>query len=287
MKKVQLKVIEEIVDFTSEDLNESTKELANFDFTSDNRIEDEIEDFFTKIFLKKGDWASFDIHLNENIIYIEITLIFTNPELLTEDFAVQKTVLNECSKYVEENSKSIIENQKFTSTDLDGYLISINQPGISTLNYINLKQAFDKENINYKIESKFTNQTEVGAGGGESDIILFIANTVASGVSWDVVKSIITTNIDYFSHKGFLSNVIEKRKFKKVRKIVADKARVDEENLILHEFVNEVENVKMVFKSPNGYIYICCDSEKDIRKYKLSNKKTIFQLFRSETTEKN
>lgn len=157
----------------------------------------------------------------------------------------------------------------------EGIILKVIRPGEIITDYKELEIFLSKENIDYSIVSKISSHAETGASGGESELILFIANTVASGVTWDMLKMGISKIVSPFEEVSI--KLFENIQFQRVRKIVSNRSRIDEKELILFDFrVNEDKGlIEIVFKAGRKYIYIRCDMAYNILAYKLSNKKVF------------
>lgn len=267
------------IDFNNKNFDESIEEVESYEFHTEDLFDEKAELLFNSIMEIRGGWASYDLSMNERICIVDYDLIYTGIKLEESDRKTVSSVLNKIKEFIDniKINTDVSDKIHFDPSDncQEGIILKVIKPGEITTNYEELETFLSKKKVDYSIVSKISSHAEVGAGGGESEVLLFVANTVASGVTWDMLKLGISQIVSPYERISF--KILENYRFKRIRSIVSNKSRIDKRELILNDFlVNEDKGlIQMVFKARRKYIYICCDTEYNILAYKLSNKKVI------------
>ncbi|WP_193065400.1 hypothetical protein [Oceanobacillus oncorhynchi] len=287
MFKVIINIRTVLIDFNSENFEEYLNYIESFKFYTNKPFEEKVEELFISILKIKGDWAHYDLITNENILIVDYDLLFTSTTLTDSDKKVIDMVLNTTKQLIENIKVStVIDSHDIFKSDKDnnedkGIILKLEKHGEVTTDHKEIETYLNNKNIKYSVVSKNSSHTESGAGGGGSELLLFIATTIASGVTWDMLKMGLSQIMPPF--EGTTFKVLESYHFKRVRNIVANRSKIDKNELILIDFIkNEDEGlIQMVFKANKKYIYICCDTKYNTLVYKLSNKKIVKEMLES------
>lgn len=285
MYKVIVNVRLVFIDFEAENFEENIKEIESLEFYTKDSFEEEAETLFTYIMEKREGWTSYDLYKSQRLCIVDYDLIFTRIKLSELDRKTVSIVLNTIKQYIDSIKYDTDLNEFHLNSPENkeqGILLKVSKPGEINTNYEELETFLRKEKVDYSIVSKISSHAEIGASGGGSELILFIAGAVSSGVTWDLLKVGISQIISPYERVSL--KILENHRFKRIRSIVSDRSRIDKKELILCDFLvsEDKDVIKIVFKARRKYIYICCDTDFNIFAYKLSNKKVIEEMFTEE-----
>lgn len=223
MGNLFLNISEEIIDFNSENFDRYVRLLKKFECSIDNLNKNKIDDLFTRMLVKKGDWASLSFNMYNNNFYVDINLIFHSRELSEEETERTNLIIEECTSFLREQFATEIDYNYCNLDDItekindDGLLVHINEVGGSTIKFEDLLDSLNKNGIRYEILNVKENRFEGGASGGSSEVVLFILGSIGSGMTWDMIKGVLTTKLN-IGFANMAVKKIENVKFRKIRK---------------------------------------------------------------------
>lgn len=264
----------ETIDFENESYNTQVTNIKRYEFSSDKIDGNLLDELHVKIIRTKGDWLSYNINYFNSNYYVTANLIFHTPNINKEHNEVIDKVLKECEKFFRENNFKPIQSNYNNLEKLvemfnnDGFVISIeDEGGGGILHNEQIEKALRDNNIEFEPISIRQSRFDGGASGGSEKFIYFILTTVQSGITYDVLKFLITSKLgipaDYFK-----ISVLDNFKFKRLRKIIADRVREDERDLILNELYKGEEDITVVFKTRNSKITLICDRNYELKEMK-------------------
>ncbi|WP_405155848.1 hypothetical protein [Paenibacillus sp. FSL K6-0108] len=234
-----------------------------------------IDDLHTQVLQTKGDWISFKINIVGENYYIYITLIFDDTDLATEIERILNRVMEVCESYFRNLQESDL---KLTSNDIDllnkimnedGYMIKAHQVeewGVAE----EIKQLLATQHIDFKAIQHYQSRFDGGLSGGAEDFLLFIGSSVLSGITWDVLKGILTNKLED-ERTSIKATFIDNEKFKQLRKIIAERIKEDYRELVLTDFYkneNELICEFKIYEPTMRTIMILCDLEYQIKELK-------------------
>jgi hypothetical protein len=103
---------------------------------------------------------------------------------------------------------------------------------------------------------------------------LFIGASASSGVTWDVIKGILTSRVG-FDLENLRASLIDSYKFKQLRRTIADRIVEDRNDLVLTDFYKQESEIICVFKvygKIEKTITVLCNSEYQIQELKMERK---------------
>lgn len=270
-KNVFLNVRFILIEMSSEGVKEDYENLKSYNFHSPN-FKNKINSLLNNVMEIKGDGINCDISLNNSYIYINLDLLFTTRSLTPHDKNIVQKIINEVDTFSENNEDiAPFNNIKSPSIDTEdeGIIVLLKHPGDPSERFSKVTSHLENNNYDYRILSKNKTHHEFGAGGGFTDLLLFIIDSAASGAIWDLLKKILKQNLDSNEQYKTMSS----RQFKKIRKNVSDMFRVDIERLILFDFHVRDSHTEMVFNIGEYYIYVKANKEQKITSYKVDEQK--------------
>lgn len=256
----------ESMDFLKNDFNPKIQKIRSYNLSS-NKINDElIEALRTKILRLKGDWiSSKSTYFNDNY-YVQINLLFHHKELTPDDKKLIKNICSELDNFFKELNLIQYTEINYNNADklteifeAEGFVLSISeQDGGGILDSKEVEEIFKFHDIQFETVSISKSRFDGGASGGSEELIYFIANSIVSGITWDVIKPILAANlkspIDYFRVV-----TLDNFKFKKMRGILAERLREEEVNIVLIKLHKGNEQIKITFKAGTKTIHVTCD----------------------------
>jgi len=276
MENIHLNLYNRTVDLSNEKLLSETKITARYKYSIDYINKQFIDDLFGIILKTKGDWVDFQYNYFNKNYYVDIYLVYQN-EFTARDKVTNNRVIKACEEYLEIKSASNIKmdynNAEILSKILDdeGFIINIvEEDGSAILNYNAVNEIFKKNKIEYEILNINEYNRECGASMGAEDILYFIAASSASGITWDVIKSIYNVNIKPISDAIKLY-IFDNFSFKKMRKTIAERIREEEKNIVLYKMIKDGEKNLILFRTENKSIKIVTDNHYNIINFKMKN----------------
>ena|GEM_PF-2788176 len=270
----------EKMDFNPDDFKSEISHLKSYHrqcIELDQKIIDELH---ICIIRSKGDWFNFECNQVEDNIFIETKLIFHNLSIdIYEEEIIQK-VITSIDKFISEIKECETKNSNLNGLELidsifieDGLLINVHEGGGWGI-ADDIANFLSSEGIGHKLIRHKQSRFDGGASGGFEDIVMYIAYSAASGITWDILKGMLTTKLgiqaDHLS-----TSIIDSYKFKRLRKIIADRIQENHRDLVLMEFYGNDDEIIFEFKIfgiIEKTITIISDSEYQIKELKRETK---------------
>ncbi|MCP1160496.1 hypothetical protein [Bacillus infantis] len=280
---IQLCVVN--IDFESESFYTEEMVIKEWSLKNVKISELEISQLFDSILVNKGDWVDFNVYSNKNQICLDIKLLITKRAPLSEE---DNKIVDETKILIELFLKEIkivipesVEGQT-SSTPMETInFLKISLPGMTNPDLREqVLNELHKKGLEPCLETMGISINEAGASGGELEIILaFIGGSINSGITYDLVKMAVK-EIPFLKYATV--NWSEEKEFSRTKKQIAKRANVNEESLILIDFIeNDFQNY--IFKSEKNFIFVKANALHDIVKYKLSkSKQEVKELFERE-----
>lgn len=275
MANLFLKVNLETIDFESETFDTQVKNIKKYVLSSDTLDANLLDRLHTKIIRTKGDWLRYDIDFFNGNYYVCMNLIFHSPNQTKEQYKIVEKIITECEKFFTENSFKCV-NEKYNNSeklaeivDNDGFIISIaDEDGGGILDNKHIEKILRENDIDFETLRINQSRFDGGASGVTGRFIYFILSSVQSGVTYDIIKSLIISKlgipIDYFK-----LSIFDNFKFKRLRKIIADRIREDVYDIVLSELYKGEEEITIVFKTQDQRITLICDKDYEIKEIRV------------------
>ena len=275
MSNLFFNIYSEAMDFGSGDYTPNIIKVKSYMRSLNNLNIDKIEELRSFIMKEKRDWLSFKYSFFNETYYVDVNLIFHNKTLTVHEEKVVKNVILLCEEFLLENNFSMIDNEINNSDklsnifDLDGFILSISEnDGGGDLESKKIEKIFNENGIKYEALNISKSSFDGGASGATEKLLYFIISSATSGMTWDIIKPILVGNIA-FPLQSVTMKALDKYNFNKLRKIVADRIREEEKNIILIELHKKNSKLSLEFRAQNMMIYITCDSNYNIIDFKL------------------
>lgn len=275
MSNLYLNIYTETMDFVSGDFTPNIVKVKNYICSLNNFNNEKIEELRALIMRVKGDWISFKYAFFNETYYVDVYLIFRNKTLSVNQEEIVKNIILQCGEFLLKNKYGAIDININNSDKLsklleeDGFILSISEnDGSGLLNNKEIEKVFNENDIKYEVLNIGKSSFDGGASGAAENLIYFIMSSAASGVTWDIMKPILTGNLA-LPIQSITMKVMDKYNFNKLRKIVADRIRVEERSLILTEMHKKNSKLNLEFRTSNKKIHITCDSNYNIIDFKV------------------
>lgn len=265
MKKIYFKLFAEHIEFDTNEQRKDIEKLKEYTFYSKSFVLEGLEELFSSLIRIKGDWLKHEINEDKNNVYASITLLypFTDGERVndipSEVFEVVEDFINQ--------KKSITLPEGFNENadeEIEGFLVKIEDH--CHIEELDILLELKKHNLEYEIITSTVKRTETGAGDLLSEVIVFVQNTVVSGIAWDIIKG----GLIMMSPFSKASKSIDERKaenvnYKRLRKDIALRISIDSKALILIDMYKENDDILLKFKGNDSVITVLCDKNYSIQ----------------------
>ncbi|MGF7050723.1 hypothetical protein J2T13_005273 [Paenibacillus sp. DS2015] len=137
-----------------------------------------------------------------------------------------------------------------------------------------ITQLLNSSDLPYKTIRHQQSRFDGGASGGFEEIIIFIGASAVSGITWDVIKGILTSQFGP-ELDNFRASHIDGLRFKQLRKNIAERVVEDHKDIVLIDFYKQESEIICEFKVYGIFektITVLCDSEYRIKELKLERK---------------
>ncbi|MFZ5969592.1 MAG: hypothetical protein ACOYVK_20730 [Bacillota bacterium] len=274
MANLSLTINVETIDFRSENFDTEVRQIKSYQFSSEMITTDFVDQLNILMIRTKGDWIKFSYdYFNQNY-YVTANLIFHDKQLTIQEENLVNQVIRACEQFFAEKNLQQT-NQEYNNFDKlcnilsrEGFILSISElDGCGKLNYEELALLLRENNIPFEILNGHQSRFDGGASGGSGSLIFFILGSIASGATWDVIKLAFSKKFDFpFEELSYLRiTKFENYKFNKLRNILAERIREEEQDLILREILKDDNEIILVFKTPKKTVHVRCDSNYDIK----------------------
>lgn len=275
MSNLYLNIYTKTMDFGSGDFTPNIIKVKNYICSLSNLNNDKIEELRVLIMKVKRGWISFNYSFFNETYYVDAYLIFHNKTLSMHEEEIVKNVISQCGEFLLKNKYRTIDidinnSDKLSELlEVDGFILSISEnDGGGYLNNKEIEKVFNKNDIKYEVLNISKSSFDGGASGAAENLIYFIMSSVASGVTWDIIKPILTKNLA-LPIQSITMKTMDKYNFNKLRKVVADRIRAEERSLILTEMHKKNSKLNLEFRALNKKIYITCDGNYNIIDFKI------------------
>ncbi|MGG4095305.1 hypothetical protein [Paenibacillus lautus] len=280
MSNLNFELYLEKIGFISEDFQTEVIHLKSYYLPSVYLTNKIIDDLHKQIILTKGDWLNFDCNVIGENYYINLNLIFHSLELSEYDNEMIDRVMEKIDLVIQgliqSEAPSIIANNLEMLDSIiaeDGIIIKVREEGgwgveeelINTLN---------ENAIQFKTIRKQQSRFDGGASGGFEEVLLFIGASAASGITWDMLKGVLTSRFSGDVEK-IKATLIDSYKFKRFRKAIAERIVEDYKDLVLIEFYKQQNEMIFEFKIYGiigKSITVICDDEYQIQELNVERK---------------
>lgn len=263
MKKITLSLVAHKLVFSG-DFSNTNEVIQEWSFWSSTIDKQSVFNLYNAIMYEKVGWSSCEIEKTEKNVRISLVPIFFVDSIIEvlsdENKEILEGMREQVDKYVEENKSDLI-NPVFSENknikDMQAYILQ--EPGQSdSLEFQMLLDQLRANGIQFHIEYEHSRADDVGASGGLYEVIVFIRDTVASGIAYDLLKkfpSLIALNIK----KDRIDSITEK---------AASRLNTQVANLELCELEKqESGNISISFNFNRSIHKFEFDSNNDISKY--------------------
>ncbi|WP_074038038.1 hypothetical protein [Exiguobacterium profundum] len=272
MKNLTLRLKVEMIDFNVVDSPPTNYEIASYQFCNVGTVQ-LIDDLYDLILKKKGDWVRLKSIKTPDRQEVDFLLMFTKSELSEEDNRLLKSIVKVCESYFTYHDLELnieVDEQLSHLPSIDsmgnGMIVSAQMNGGNGLSEF-LEKEFNNQGIDYTILRKQQERVDAGASGGMEHVLIHIAQWVLTSAAWDILKkSLNSEDISWLSF--FRESRYEEKQFKRIRKSVAERTRVNEIDLILKDKIEDEKEVTIVFEVrgvAEGDITLICDHGGNIR----------------------
>lgn len=157
--------------------------------------------------------------------------------------------------------------------DEDGFVIKAHEGGGWGV-ADDLRKLLSSQNVIVKTIRHQQSRFDGGASGGFEEILLFISGSVTSGITWDILKGLLTSRFGS-ELEHIKATFVDSMKFKRLRRSIADRIVEDHKDLVLIDFYKQESEIICEFKIYGiieKTVTVLCDSEYQIRELKLERK---------------
>lgn len=277
MKKVHFTILVTHIEFDTDDQKTESEMIKEYSFNSEILTYDDFENLFVKLKQLKGDWITNEITIDENTVYASTNLLYPyfngiiKTQAITE---ILSKVLATVEDFININksnaSQNITDNINEIDNVTEGLLLRID--GHNSIERFDILKELKQNNINYKIITHKVKQADQGASDLFSEVILFIANTVISGLAYDIIKKGFTNTLRFMGSPSDIDeHKVENINYKKLRKNVGLRANVQPNELTLIDMRQKKDGITFKFQSNNSIITVLCDANHVIQKFNLKD----------------
>ncbi|WP_191557795.1 hypothetical protein [Metabacillus idriensis] len=275
MRRVTLKLLVEHIEFDSEEQAKELEEIQTYDFWSKVERKD-VEELFSRILQLKGDWAASKILENEHNFIVDILLLNPYSEGKKEKVETSEilTLIDNFVKVHQELLEATLEDVEEFDVNSSGTLYVIEKEAESKERFFD---KLNKTDLVYEIISKSSNRTEAGAGAEIFQVIVFVQESIASGIVYDVIKEAATSLPMLVGLSNLTIRNINGIKYKKLIKEISERTKLNPKDLIQESMVTTSEensNKKehlFVFRANGGTITVICNEKYEITDFEYKN----------------
>lgn len=270
MKEINFKLIAQYIEFDTEEQQVDTEILTEHSFYSSRIKSNDLEVLFQELMEIKNDWLTYTFDENEMTISIIITLSYPYCNG-NRDIKIPTEIFELTEKFVQ-SKKDFIEGIKNDDDDSNnteqGFLIKIGGREEGIFNVSEIEQNLREANIEFDIITNKVKRSEAGAGDLLVEAIIFIKDSIASGIAWDIIKPILLMGAGAAT-KNLFQHRTDTVNFKRLKKDVAMRCNSKTKEVLLFDmFKDESKNEYcFIFKVNNLDISILCDENYNIKEY--------------------
>lgn len=259
----------ETIDFSSECFDREIKHIKTFELANATITQNDFQKLIDMTLKKKGDWYTLDYDFSINELNASVTLIFHNPEITEEEQSLVNSIIEDCEIFfVNKMMYTDDGNHRDEFPEDDGLIITrINEVEDDVyISHSEIEELLKGQGIEYKIVNLRGSQYEGGCGSGSDAFMFFIKASIESGITWDVIKLLLISKLNINLDK-FDFQIIDNLKYKRLRRIIADRIQEDYKSLILIGFSKDEENdkIEISMKCRRKLIHIECNKNYEIK----------------------
>lgn len=206
--------------------NENSEEVV-FEYMGNSKITSErgFKELVNSITAIKGDWYVLNNGVHVAGFYVNMHLMYIDKVDWSQIDAIKKKFLQICS---DGNANSdymdlIPDSTIFLSTKNNIY---------GNIQFDTISSLLNSSNIFYKTNTREIHDIECGAGHWYEDFSLFIISSIASGITYDIIKStIMSLPPDQLKEISYI--IFDKIKFKLLRNELANRIGCNPKYLLL------------------------------------------------------
>ncbi|MHA7584381.1 hypothetical protein B2I21_00860 [Chryseobacterium mucoviscidosis] len=279
MSDLHFELFLEKMDWNTDDFKTDVTHLKSYKIPNVFLTEKIIDDLHIEIIQTKGDWLSFNCNVIGENYYIQSNIIFHSMDMSDDDDRIIKQVIEKIDRFLHDLKPESVTNNlnKFDFLDQiiddDGLVIKAHEGGDWGVAE-EITQLLNSNNLPYKTIRRQQSRFDGGASGGFEEIILFIGASAVSGITWDVIKGILTSRFD-FELENIRASHIDRLRFKQLRKNIAERVVEEHKDLVLIDFYEQESEIICEFKIYGIFektITVICDYEYRIKELKMERK---------------
>ncbi|WP_316572945.1 hypothetical protein [Neobacillus sp. YIM B06451] len=174
---------------------EENEIIKEWQFQSGSVVKKDLQELFYIAVSKEVGWSTFDMTTTSKSITVSLIPIFftdsINEDVSDADRDILNNIINQVNSYVIKHSKTEQASVKPKQPHIDSQALIYRVPGQGgSFEFENFIKNLTKNNISFYIEYEHSNIAEQGASGGFYEVILFIKDTITSGVVYDLLKKV-------------------------------------------------------------------------------------------------
>ncbi|MGM0840257.1 MAG: hypothetical protein ACQEWE_06005 [Bacillota bacterium] len=245
---------------------QSDEVIKLWDFQSDTVDKASLDDLCIESILKRGGWSNSDIESSPTSLRLTLKPTFfvdsLEQELKNDEQEFLDSAIKQVDQFVSKH-QLVTTGTTNTSVEVDksSEMIIYREPGqSSSREFERFIEELKSRDIKYHIEYEHSSAAEVGASGGFYEAIIFIQNTLASGVLYDLMKGVPAK---YFPQ-------VKKERIDILKGKIAHELSTQPENLEIISYEVEDECASMeVYFNRNKYQYKFSQSNEMIKYIKV------------------
>jgi hypothetical protein len=231
---------------------QSDEVIKLWDFQSKTVDKASLDDLCIESILKRGGWSNSDIESSPTSLRLTLKPTFFVDSLDQKLKNDEQEFLNSAIKQVDQfvNKHQLVTTDTTNTTvevDENSEMVIYREPGqSSSREFERFIEELKSRDIKYHIEYEHSSASEVGASGGFYEAIIFIQNSLASGVVYDLIKGVPAR---YFPQ-------IKKERTDILKRKIANELSTQPENLeiIKYKVEDECASIEVYFNR-NKYEY--------------------------------
>lgn len=242
----------------NQELKPVYKKIRRYKYKLDQINFEILDELYTKIIGKKGDWIALDCSCFKDTIIAKYYLIFHSNELSMSDREIINRILLTIDEFFKVKKLSPIDTDEPTFIqDVKENEDILYIECCDRKDLIKIESLLKQNAIPFEILSKHIRRFD----GGCSDEIISMIISIARPIIGMLIEKPLSEKITF---------VIDNIKFKSLKKTIASIIGEDERNLALKEMHRSKNKIEIVFISKDKEIKAVCDSNYNIKKLKVN-----------------
>ncbi len=291
MVDLSFSLYEEIIDWSNESIREETKALSKFECRNVRFNETNILELFRIAQNYKGDGLRYECLMTEDSFFrLTIFLTYHSNPGVEDPTKISRQIIEKCGEYInhlpkitpaEEKQNNEYEQETENQYPAKDMLIKVRYSALGdSFVFKEILQLLDKQGINARMITKQKSEIYHGASNGE-EIIVFLINTIVSGVIWDEIKLVIAIlekrfrdNIPLFETKSIDSD------YEYLVKSLSIRLNEPLANIVLLNFDAKTKHYTFNLKNQESKrIFVKCNNENEIVKINTSSQEKVSRQF--------